>query len=230
MWGLSVLSCEGIFGSLTVFDKVINFASFQDDGKCENRKQWLNRYVKWNSGPLGRCLRHSFGIHQFHRLFLVWVGWFFIRHEVLLFRGTVVHGFRQYLDTSLHSPFRIPHISHVMWTDFPDSQQSSWLFLTAGMWGLKDHGAFGPSLFIRDCARGHITWGMTSRVAYFCFLPLSCIPSGHSVDCLGHPMKCRLHAGSLVPCHNFRILHLSCRRCSMPDSSSFGWRVDGLHA
>jgi hypothetical protein len=40
----------------------ITFASFQDVGKCDRRMQWLNRWVKWTSGLLGRCLRHSFGM------------------------------------------------------------------------------------------------------------------------------------------------------------------------
>jgi hypothetical protein len=50
------------FGSLPGFGKGITFASFQDTGKCESCKHWLNRCVRWTSVLLGRCLRHSFGM------------------------------------------------------------------------------------------------------------------------------------------------------------------------
>jgi hypothetical protein len=42
--------------------KADTFASFQDDGKCDSWKQWLNRCVRWTSGLIGRSVRHSFGI------------------------------------------------------------------------------------------------------------------------------------------------------------------------
>jgi hypothetical protein len=53
------------------FSVMLYFVSFQNFGKCDNQRQVLNKCVKCTSGPLGRCLRHSFGIPQFHRTFAV---------------------------------------------------------------------------------------------------------------------------------------------------------------
>jgi hypothetical protein len=60
----------GNFGCLQRFGKVIIFVSFQDFGKCDNRRQWLNKCVKCRSGLLRRCLRHSFGIPSISQAFL----------------------------------------------------------------------------------------------------------------------------------------------------------------
>jgi hypothetical protein len=46
------------FGSLPGFGKVITFGSFQGFGKCDSRKQWINKWVKCTNDRLGRCLRH----------------------------------------------------------------------------------------------------------------------------------------------------------------------------
>jgi hypothetical protein len=50
------------FGSLPGFSNIITFASFQNFGKWDSRRQWLNKCVRCTSDFLGRCLRHSFGI------------------------------------------------------------------------------------------------------------------------------------------------------------------------
>jgi hypothetical protein len=54
--------------SLPGFGKVITLASFQDDGKYESRKQWLNKCVRCTRGLLRRCRSHSFGMSSI----LVW--------------------------------------------------------------------------------------------------------------------------------------------------------------
>jgi hypothetical protein len=52
----------GNFGSLLGFGNVMIFASFQDFGKWDNRRQWLYKCVKCTNGRLGSRLRHSFGM------------------------------------------------------------------------------------------------------------------------------------------------------------------------
>jgi hypothetical protein len=47
----------GNFGSLPDFSKVMIFVSLQDFGKCDNRRQWLNKFGKYISVFLGKCLR-----------------------------------------------------------------------------------------------------------------------------------------------------------------------------
>jgi len=32
------------------FGEVITFDFFQEDGKCDSRRQWLNRWVRWTIG------------------------------------------------------------------------------------------------------------------------------------------------------------------------------------
>jgi hypothetical protein len=51
------------------FGKATTFASFQDVGKRDSQMQCLIRWVKWTSGPLGRCLRHSFGMPSIPQAF-----------------------------------------------------------------------------------------------------------------------------------------------------------------
>jgi hypothetical protein len=58
------------YGSLSGFGIDMNFSSFQDFGKWESRRQWLNKCVKCTNGRLGRCLRHSFGMPSIPQDFL----------------------------------------------------------------------------------------------------------------------------------------------------------------
>jgi hypothetical protein len=57
----------GNFVSLQGFGNVMTFASFQDFGKWDSGRQWLN---KRTNGLLGRCLRHSFGMPSIPQVFL----------------------------------------------------------------------------------------------------------------------------------------------------------------
>jgi hypothetical protein len=60
----------GNFGSLPDFGNVITFSSSQGFGKLDSRRQWINICVRYASGLLGRCLRHSFGISSSPQAFL----------------------------------------------------------------------------------------------------------------------------------------------------------------
>jgi hypothetical protein len=60
----------GNFGSLPGFGNVMIFASFQDLGKWDSRRQWLNKCVKCTNGRLGRYLMHSFGMPSIPQDFL----------------------------------------------------------------------------------------------------------------------------------------------------------------
>jgi hypothetical protein len=71
------------FGFLPGFGKVITFASFQDDGRCDRRKQWLNRWVRWTNGFRGSCLRHSLGMSSIPRAFIN-LSLFFVHHRASL--------------------------------------------------------------------------------------------------------------------------------------------------
>jgi hypothetical protein len=61
----------GNFWSLLGFGNVIIFAFFQDSGKWDSWWQSLNKCVRYTSGLLGRCLRHSFAYHQVHKPFSI---------------------------------------------------------------------------------------------------------------------------------------------------------------
>jgi hypothetical protein len=64
-----LIGCKfcGNLESLPVFGKVIIFASFQDVGKWESRRQWLIRCVKCTEGLLGS---YSFGMPSIPQAFL----------------------------------------------------------------------------------------------------------------------------------------------------------------
>jgi hypothetical protein len=129
------------FRSLPGFGKVIIFASFQEFGKWDNLKQWLNRWVKCTNGLLERCLRHSFGMPWIPQaffnfndfiIFYTWHGqtlWGWVVSSVWsrvwTWASTRVHGFR--------------HTDHVVWPEFPKCQQLRWLYRTDEIWGLKHH-------------------------------------------------------------------------------------------
>jgi hypothetical protein len=50
----------GNFWSLRCYGNVMNFAFFQDFGKWDSRRQWLNKCIKCTNGRLGRYLMYSF--------------------------------------------------------------------------------------------------------------------------------------------------------------------------
>jgi hypothetical protein len=56
-------------GSLIGFGNVITFASFQGDGKCDSRGQWLNRCIIRTNNLMERCLGNSFGMPSIPQAF-----------------------------------------------------------------------------------------------------------------------------------------------------------------
>jgi hypothetical protein len=66
-----------------------------------------------------------------------------------------------------------------------------------------------------DCTRCDL------RDAYFCFPPFKWLIPGHSVGCLGDPVRCRFICWIPRSCHNFRSVYLSCRRWSRHGSPLF---------
>jgi hypothetical protein len=77
------------------------------DGKCDRRKQWLNKCVIWTSGLLGRCLTHSLALAFIYRPYAILSGLLvFWRHGALLFPGFVVC-------SSLQPPF-VVFVSQVL--------------------------------------------------------------------------------------------------------------------
>jgi hypothetical protein len=106
----------GNFGSLLGFGKVITFASFHDD----NRKQWLNKCVRWTSGVLGRCLRHSFGMISIPQAFLKFRECIkFCTSQGLTLSWGLLTSVWTLVSTPVHG---VRHTGHVVWTDFPNSQ------------------------------------------------------------------------------------------------------------
>jgi hypothetical protein len=75
------------FGSLPDFGNVTSFASFQDFGKRDSRRQWLNKCVKCTNGLLERCLRHPFGMPPIPQAFLDFKELVSISHMVLFSQG-----------------------------------------------------------------------------------------------------------------------------------------------
>jgi hypothetical protein len=60
----------GNFGSLPGSGNVMTFAYFQNFGKWDSRRQWLNKCGKCTNGLPGRCLRHSLGMPSVPNVFL----------------------------------------------------------------------------------------------------------------------------------------------------------------
>jgi hypothetical protein len=88
----------GSFGSLPGLGKVITFASFQGFGKCDSRMQWMNKWVRWTNGRLGRCLRYSFGMSSIPQAFLNFKEFIiFFNSHGLIFEGSCLR-FRAVLE------------------------------------------------------------------------------------------------------------------------------------
>jgi hypothetical protein len=107
----------GNLWSLPCFSKVITFASFQDVGKWDSRRQWLNKCVKCTNGLLERYLRRSFGmpsIPQPFPNFKEFINFCKSQGQILWGGGgLVVYGFEQSLNSSLQPPSMV-FITQVM--------------------------------------------------------------------------------------------------------------------
>jgi hypothetical protein len=60
----------GNFWPLPGFGNVMILSSFQEFGKWDSQRQWLNKCVKCTNGCLGRYLRHSFRMPSILQAFL----------------------------------------------------------------------------------------------------------------------------------------------------------------
>jgi hypothetical protein len=163
----------GNFWSLPGFGNVMMFASFQDFGKWDSRRQWLNKCVKCTNGRPGRCPRHSFGMPSIPQDFLNFKEWisFCKSHVLILSRGLLNTALSRAwtLVSTRHSWFSSHRSSCVNWF----SKQSAIVLAFSDGWNLRPQGpwmavgALGPSLFRRDFAMGRIARGVTSVLPIF---------------------------------------------------------------
>jgi hypothetical protein len=160
-------------GSLPGFGKATTFASFQDVGKCDSRMQWFIKWVKWTSGLVGMCLRHSFGTPSIPQAFFTFSEFrSFCRSYGLILCGGLLSAASSRAWT-LASTRRSWFSSHkscgVNWFSKQSAialaLSSGWYFSPKGPWIAV--GALGPSLLVRDFAIGHIAWGVSSVFSSF---------------------------------------------------------------
>jgi hypothetical protein len=80
-----------LFESSPGFSKVMIIASFKYFGKCDNRRQWLNKCVKFTSCLFGRFLKRSFGIPSIPHAFLSFSDFinFYISQGVTFSKGVL---------------------------------------------------------------------------------------------------------------------------------------------
>jgi hypothetical protein len=152
--------------------------------------------IMWTTGLLGRCLRHSLGMSSSPQAFPNFrVGIIFVRHKVRLFLWEC----HLRLQTELvHKPppalHDVRHTGRVVWTDFPNSRRSHWLFH-------RKKCETGKTMYSGWCL-----WSIPFRkgirnkpdylrcdltVTYFGFSLFNSLPPGHSADSLGDPVNCR---------------------------------------
>jgi hypothetical protein len=159
----------GNLGSLLGFGNAIIFASFQDFGKWDSRRQWLNKCVTCISGLLGRCLRHLFGMPSSPQASLNFNEF----ANLCMSQGLTISNGVSSTDASRawtlvstrHSWFS-SHRSHWFSKQWVIALTFSfeWYVIPKAQWTAVD--ALGPSLFISGFAIGHRAWGVTS-VLYF---------------------------------------------------------------
>jgi hypothetical protein len=176
---------------------------------------------QWHSWKVPKAF--VWNANQFHRPFLVWVLINFVRHKVLLFQGDWCSRLQTKFGHGLHSPF-MAFLTQVMWPEMIFQTVGNRVCFSNGRNLRPDGpwiavGAFSPSLFIWDFARGQIAWGAT--IEFLTFVSHLSIAFRRVIlrIVLVTQLIAVLHAGPLVSCHNFRSLHLSYRRWSEPDSS-----------
>jgi hypothetical protein len=99
----------GDFGSLHGFGNVMTFVSSPRFWKWDSRRQWLNKCVKFTSGRLGRCLRHSFGKSSIPKNFLNFKELIYFRksHGLILSGGVLSTASSRVWTSSLHPPLMV---------------------------------------------------------------------------------------------------------------------------
>jgi hypothetical protein len=85
------------------------FASFQDFGRCDNRRQCLDKCAKYASNLLGRSLKNSSGIPSIPQAFISLNNFINFLYSIQSdsIRGLIVYGFEQTLNSSLQPPFMV---------------------------------------------------------------------------------------------------------------------------
>jgi hypothetical protein len=139
--------------------KATTFASFQDVRKCEGRRQWLIKWVKWTSV---RCLRHSFEISSFPQVIFNFNEFI----NLCKTRGQILSGGSLSSASSRAWTLALTHLSwfssHRSCGVNCFSKQSAialalstgWYFRPKRPWMAV--GALGPSVSVRDLAMGHV--------------------------------------------------------------------------
>jgi len=175
------------------FGKFPTFASFQAVGKYNSRKQWINKWVRWTSGFLGRCLRHSLGMPSSPQVFPK----FRVRITCCTSQGLTLSaewyprhqaGLGHKPSPALHG---VRHTGRVVWNDFPKCETGKAMDCGWCPWSIPFHN------------------GLCNNRPLGVILRIVVVTQVTAV----------LHAGSLVSCHNFFSLRLSYRRRFSSDSS-----------
>jgi hypothetical protein len=186
----------------------MTFASFQDFGKRDSPRQWLNKCVKCTNGRLRMCLRHSFGMRPIPQDF-------FNFKELISFcksHGPILSGGLLSAASSrawtLVSTRRSWFSSYKSWCVNWFSKQSAIALAFSDGWNLRPEGPWiavgvlGPSLFQRDLAMGQIAWGVTSVLPVFVSHRSSVFFGVTRLIEFVTQLTAVLHAGSLVSCRN----------------------------
>jgi hypothetical protein len=150
-------------------------------------KAIFNKCVRYTSGLLGMCLRHSVRIlsipqvfHSFNDFIKICISQGLTLPEGVLSASSCsawTLASTRYLWFSSHKSCSVNWFSKQssIMVDFT----RGWYLRTKGSWIAI--GAFDPSLLMKDFAIGHIAWGVTS-VPYFHFPPFKCLTPGHFSD------------------------------------------------
>jgi hypothetical protein len=208
------------FWVLNWFCKAIIFASFQDDGKCYSHKQWLKRLVTWTNGFRGSCLRHSLGMPSIPQAFLNLRVFIILctSQDLTLSSGSLsAASNKAWMRASTSCSWCTSHRS--CGENWVSSQSAVTLAFSngrnlspVGLW-MAD-GAFVLSPLIRGFTRGQIVWGVISTLLSFVSHLSIAFRQTILRIVLVTQLRAVLQVVSLVLCHSFRSLHLSCRKWS----------------
>jgi hypothetical protein len=163
----------GNSGYLPGFGNVVIFVSFQDYGKWDSRRQWLNKCVKRTNDRLGCFLRHSLEMCSIPQYILNFkeLSNFCKSHGGILSGGLLSTASSRVWP--LASTQRSWFSSHRSWCVNWFSKQSAIALAFSNGWNLRPEGlwmavgALGPSLFRRNFAMGQKAWGGTSVLLIF---------------------------------------------------------------
>ena len=217
----------GNLGSLPGMSKVMIFDTFQGDGMCDRRIQYLNKCAKCTRGLLGGCLRLSFGMLSIPQASLTFSDFinFSTSHGLILIGGlSSTVSSRAWTIPSTHRSWSS---SHTSWGVNWFSKQSTKEFILSIGWNLRPQwpriavGAFGPPLFKRDFAICQIAWSVTSQLRTLVSHRSSVFLWVIILMVLEIQSPAGLHARSRVSCHKFLSLLFSFSKRAKPGRSLF---------